>query len=91
MSANLRLGREVLREQLKRGHQMAHQRNNPVYWAPGEQEKLIAKAIADGKVTRCEPFKHQTGALNHWSGNVRDTTLIAIQAQFNESAKRGRS
>ena len=56
MSANLRLGREIMRENMNRAARLNYLRNHPVEWEPGERERLIVEAIAQGKVTKCEPY-----------------------------------
>jgi hypothetical protein len=77
MSANLRLGREIMRENMNRANRMAYMRNHPVEWEPGGRERLIEEAIAQGKVTRCEPSA--ASEPTKWTFGIVPTTLMAAR------------
>jgi hypothetical protein len=79
MSANLRLGREIMRENMNRANRMAYMRNHPVEWEPGERERLIAEAIAQGKVTKCEPAVGQITTFFNKVPDLQDKAFGGFQ------------
>ena len=56
-------------------YRAARQRENVVDWQPGEQQALIEKALAEGKVTKCPPAAFTEGAFSPYMGGIRETTV----------------
>ena len=48
---------------------------NPIEWCEGEQQALIEKALAEGKVTKCPPAAFTEGAFSPYIGGIRETTV----------------
>jgi hypothetical protein len=81
MSANLRLGREIMRENMTRAARLNYMRNHPVEWAPGERERLIEEAIAQGKVTKYEPIKAEFHG-GKWIGHAASVITGSHTAHY---------
>lgn len=68
--------REAFLEYHRRNAASAYRRaQNPITWEPGEQEALIAKTLAEGKITKCQTGVYTQSTFNPFVGGIMETTI----------------
>ena len=86
-------GRERIRETNTESYRAARQKENVIDWEPGQQQALIEKAIAEGKVTKCKPGALTVRAFSPYAGGIRETTIDRFlperRANMRDNAGRG--
>jgi hypothetical protein len=68
-------------------YRAARQRANVVEWQAGEQQALIEKALADGKVTKCPTGYYKHNSFSPFVGGLGVRTMDNLLPEYRAIAR----